>query len=573
MDNPELEKIHDERILAYFSRSVWNTEIAVLGVIAAITMVLFVQVQTTAVWWWLAQALVVQIPRLYLAHKIVDTEKVNTKTRLNLAVLLAIIGGLSMASVMFFSPLMTLETCALISMILVGTAAGSIATCHGYRAIYLAFVVPIFVGILAIWGFGGVNEISMLFSVMVALLTIQLGVLFYSLSRRVYNTYCEGLITQDKLERALRSEQMANSAKTRFLAAASHDLRQPLHAMALFSAALSMRPLDEKSQTIATKMNEAMQALTSELDSLLDISKLDAGIVSVEQTTIDLSGLVRRLAELFELQAEEKNVRLNIHVAEHLFAHTDPKLLERILRNVLDNAVKYTYEGAVTCALESKQGRAVISVTDTGVGIEPAEQLHIWEEFYQVGNSARDRQQGLGLGLSVVSRLAKILNITVDVESKLGEGTAIQLTLPVEIPSFLDTEIRRDDFTMAELEKLNNRHVLVVDDDEGVQLGTESLLKGLGMTVTSAANEASALQKFRTHPVDVVLMDLRLADGDDGFETVQKLRSVKQDIPVIVISGDTGPDRLKKASSFGCAWLVKPVKTELLIAELNRIFE
>lgn len=573
MDNPDLKKIHDERILAYFSRSVRNTALPVLGVIAAITIVLYVQVQTTAVWWWLGQALAIQVPRLYLAQRILDTEKTSTKVRLNLAVVLALIGGLSMSSVMFFSPLMTLETCALITMILVGTAAGSIATCHGYRPIYLAFVVPIFIGILGIWGFGGLNEISMLFSVMVALLTLQLGALFYTLSRRVYNTYCEGLISQDKLERALRSEQMANSAKTRFLAAASHDLRQPLHAMALFSAALSMRPLDEKSQAIATKMNEAMQALTSELDSLLDISKLDAGIVSVEQTTIDLSGLVRRLAELYELQATEKNVQLNIQVAEHLFVHTDPKLLERILRNVLDNAVKYTYEGAVTCTLEAIEGQAVISITDTGVGIDSEEQPHIWEEFYQVGNSARDRQQGLGLGLSVVSRLAKILNIELKVESKLGVGTAFHLTLPVDAPSFLNTDFHKDDLSVAELEKLNNRRVLVVDDDEGVQLGTESLLKGLGMSVTSAANEASALQKFRTQPVDVVLMDLRLADGDDGFETVQKLRSVKQDIPVIVISGDTGPDRLQKASSFDCAWLVKPVKTELLIAELNRIFE
>jgi len=432
MDNPKLSALHDEKILQFFSRSVKLTELPVLGVIAAITLVLYVEIDSNLIWLWSAQALLIQIPRLYLASRIIDQKKETIERRKKLSILLAAIGGISMGAVVLFAPLMTVETKALISIILVGIVAGSFTTCHGYKPIYLPFVIPIFMAIMYLWSVDGVEEVRLTYRVMVVLLTLQLALMFYRLVGRVYVTFCEGLVSQDNSESALHAEKLANSAKTRFLAAASHDLRQPLHTMSLFSAALAIRPLDETSQSIANKMNEAMKALADELDSLLDISKLDAGVVPVERADMDLSSLVQRVASLFKPRADEKNIELRIDVEKALFAHSDAKLIERLLRNIVDNAVKYTQKGSVTCRLRSQNGDAIISVVDTGPGIDSVEHEHIWEEFYQVDNAARSRQQGLGLGLSVVSRLANLLDVRVQFVPHTSEGAHFEITIPAD---------------------------------------------------------------------------------------------------------------------------------------------
>jgi len=572
IESPKLAAIHDEKVLQFFSQSVKETAIPVLTVIGAITVVLYLEIGTDLIWLWLAQALLIQIPRLWLARLISDPSRGNIEYRMKLAIVLALIGGISISSVVLFAPQMSIEARTLLSIILVGTIAASLTTCHGFKPIYVAFVLPLFLAIISLWIIDGESDVRAAYRIMMLLLAAQIGSLFLSLVARVHETFCEGLVSQERSEAALHTEKMANSAKTRFLAAASHDLRQPLHTMSLFSAALAIRPLDEKSKSIATKMNEAMKDLSEELDSLLDISKLDAGVVPVERASMDLSGLVSRVASLFKPRTDQKNIDLHIKIQEQLFAHTDAKLLERLLRNILDNAVKYTQKGAVTCELCFKDGVAVISVIDSGPGIDSVEHEHIWEEFYQVDNESRNRQQGLGLGLSVVSRLAALLDINVRLVPQIGEGAQFEIAIPA---FFQESSVNALQPLTAEnisSENFKNRRVLVVDDDEGIRQGTESLLIGMGMHVSLASGTSGAIEKYQNENIDVVLMDLRLADGDDGFDAIKKLKILNHQVPVIVMSGDTAPDRLKSAEAIGCTWLIKPVKLELLVAEFNRFY-
>ena len=572
MENPKLLALHNEKVIQFYSRSISVTAVPVLTVVCAIGLVLHLEIDMKLIWLWVGQALLMQIPRLFLARRISDTTKGSIEHRMKLAILLAAIGGISISSVVLLSPLMSIETKMFISIILIGNIAASLTTCHGYKPICFAFVVPLFLAIATLWLVAGVGDVKFSHRLIIFFLILQIGALFLSLIARVHATFCEGLISQERSESAFNTERMANLAKTRFLAAASHDLRQPLHTMSLFSAALALRPLDEKSKSIAKKMNEAMKDLADELDSLLDISKLDAGIVPVERASLDLSSLVSRVASLFRPRADQKCIELHIEIQEQLFAHSDGKLIERLLRNVLDNAVKYTQKGSVTCSLRSENGFAVISIADTGPGVDPIEQEHIWEEFYQVNNESRNRQQGLGLGLSVVSRLAKLLDIRVKLLPQTDVGSCFEITIPAFFQASLANTSGEPLLSNgSEAEILKGCHVLVVDDDEGIQQGTESLLHAMGMTVSIASGTSGAIKKYKAEAIDVVLMDLRLADGDDGFDAIKKLKKLDANVEVIVMSGDTAPDRLKKAESIGCAWLIKPVKLELLMDEFRRI--
>lgn len=567
----ELQQIHDERILNFFSRSIKLTVIPLLGVIAAITIVLHSQINSQWVYLWSAGAVLIQIPRLYLAIRIVDQSAGSTADRIMLARLLALCTGLSMGAVVLFAPFMALDTMSLISMILVGTAAASIATCQGYKPLYLTAVLPVLLAIIFIWIMGDYDHQMPLFRLMVILLVVQIGVVFYSVISQVHGFFVQNIVTEHQLQKALLAEQVASSAKTRFFAAASHDLRQPLHAMTLFSAALAIRPLDERSKTIAVKMNEAMKALSEELDSLLDISKLDAGIVPVKRSKVNLSELLNRLAESFRPRAEQKQIMLTIEVHPELYVYTDTSLLGRILSNILDNAVKYTDEGEIHCKLVRRKDRAVISVRDTGIGIGKEVQPHVWEEFYQVDNTSRDRALGLGLGLSVVSRLARLLDTEVDIKPVDGPGTCFEISMAaIEKPADIIAAVGEKTLQVESVD-LKGRCVLVVDDDASIRVSSRTLLAELGMEVLLADSIETALAQFRTNVVDCVVMDLRLANGDDGFEAITQLRLIDSSIPVVIMSGDTTPERMQQANSMGCCWLVKPVKPEIMVAEISGV--
>ncbi|HLO77139.1 MAG TPA: ATP-binding protein [Magnetospirillum sp.] len=229
---------------------------------------------------------------------------------------------------------------------------------------------------------------------------------------------------------AREQAERANDAKSRFLAAASHDLRQPFQAMRLFRAALSPYLTDPRADTVATKLDEAMNAGEQLLNTLLDVSTLEAGIVAPKPIPISAAELMARLAREFQPQVEGRGLRFKVVMRPALIL-TDPVLLERMLRNLVHNAVRYTEKGGILIGARRRGNQLVFQVVDTGVGIPPSQQDKVFEDFYQIGNPSRDRSQGLGLGLSVVIRMARLLGHPVDLQSVPGRGSIFSISVPL----------------------------------------------------------------------------------------------------------------------------------------------
>jgi CheY-like chemotaxis protein len=258
--------------------------------------------------------------------------------------------------------------------------------------------------------------------------------------------------------------------------------------------------------------------------------------------------------------AQRKGVSLTLSAQPGLLVDTDRTLIERVLRNLLDNAIKYTDRGSIAFEARREGPWVALAVVDTGRGIPPSEHERIFEEFYQVDNPERDRQRGLGLGLAIVRRLVGLLGGELRVESELGRGSTFTLRLtaapdPAPVPEPALAAHRRT---------LDGLHVLVVDDEASVRLGTSLLLEGLGCRASVARGTDEAVEVATHDAPDIVLADLRLRGEDSGVRAVTALRALRPGLPALLISGDTAPDRLREAERAGLVLLHKPVPAEAL---------
>jgi CheY-like chemotaxis protein len=306
-------------------------------------------------------------------------------------------------------------------------------------------------------------------------------------------------------------------------------------------------------------MNTALQGLASQLDALLDISKLDAGVVRVERAPLELRPFLAHLYEEFEPVARDKGLELAFECPREAFVDTDRTLLERIARNLLDNSIKYTDAGRVTLRAQREQGGFAVTVADSGRGIPESEQDRVFEEFYQLDNPERDRTRGLGLGLAIVKRLADLLAIGMDMTSVPGEGTTFRLLLPgARSPS------REQVVGTPEASRFASLHVLVIDDEAAVRLGMKTLLEGMGCRATLTDGTEQAVAAARADKPDVVLADFRLRGTDNGIDAVHALRQLYPSIPAVLISGDIAPERLREAEQAAIPLLHKPVPFDLL---------
>lgn len=252
-----------------------------------------------------------------------------------------------------------------------------------------------------------------------------------SLRREWENTRLVEQMTEEKLraERAQHSAEQANQMKSKFFAAASHDLRQPMHALALFVEVLKGREHDEQTVRLIGQVENSVEALAGMFDALLDISKLDAGVVQPHCEDVRIQALLDRMYAEFSWLAHDKGLSFEVGNCLHA-VYTDPLLLERVLRNLISNAVRYTDQGGVTVTCETVDEGVQLVVRDTGIGIAPEHFPHIFEEYYQVGNKQRDRSKGLGLGLAIVKRLEQLLGYRMKLESTLGKGSCFTLLVP-----------------------------------------------------------------------------------------------------------------------------------------------
>jgi signal transduction histidine kinase len=367
-----------------------------------------------------------------------------------------------------------------------------------------------------------------------------------------------------ELEEKSRQLELANLAKSRFLAAASHDLRQPLHTLSLYSAALKLHVEQGAVGDIAGQINKALGSLSALVDSLLDISKLDAGAVQPQPQAVCMRALIERIEAGYRPVAREKGMEFRVAAADAV-VHTDPVLLERLLRNLVDNAFKYTTGGCITLAAARDESMVYITVRDTGPGIPEAERERIFEEFYQIGNPERDRSQGLGLGLAIVRRLAQLLGLAIKLESEPGRGSAFTVTLPLsaEMPAAAPVALAP---AAASSRGLAGSQILVIDDEPEVRAGMRTLLERLGCQVAVCGGyaEAEGLLDRHSLKIDLIVADFRLRQHESGIDTVRRLRSRLGNVPALLVTGDTAPERLREAQSSALPLLHKPVSAEKL---------
>jgi two-component system, chemotaxis family, CheB/CheR fusion protein len=385
----------------------------------------------------------------------------------------------------------------------------------------------------------------------------------------------EKRLATEALEAAKRQAQLANVAKSRFLAAASHDLRQPLQTLALLQGLLAKTLKGEKAQKLITRFDETLSAMSAMLNALLDINEIEAGTVRAEMVTFPLNDLFDRLREEFGYRAHSQ--RLELHVVPcGLSIHSDPVLLEQVIRNLLANALKYTDRGKVLLGCRRREGKLSIEIWDTGIGIPNEELDAIFEEYHQVGNAARERSRGLGLGLSIVKRLGILLDHRVSVRSRLGKGSvfAIEVTLPASAaaPQRKNPRQRRGRPAFEEIHRTGT--ILVVEDDPEVRDLLELLLQDEGHRPEAAPDGATALKlaERKTFRPDVILADYNLPNGMNGLDIAAKLRErLQRQIPVIILTGDISTGTLRDISLQNCIQLNKPVKLKELTQTIQRL--
>ncbi len=366
--------------------------------------------------------------------------------------------------------------------------------------------------------------------------------------------------------------EMATLAKTRFLAAASHDLRQPTHALGMFVARLSQLPHDAETRQLVGHLDASVRAMQDLLDALLDISRLDARAVAVNLRPFPVSGIFEQLRSGLMHVAAQKGLRLRVRPTQ-AWVMSDATLLHRILLNLTVNALHYTRHGSVLLACRGTAGgrHVRIEVWDSGIGIAPEHHQDIFREFYQVGNMERDRTKGLGLGLNIVERTARLLGYPLRLRSSPGRGTRFSIEVPLAPPGM--AEKPPEPAEHRPFDDLDGFSVLVIEDDALAREGLVSLLASWGCTVSVAEGARTALQLLARGLVpDVIISDFRLRAGENGIDTVRRLRAAAgRPVAACLMSGDTDPGLMKLAREGGFTLLHKPVRPAKLRSLIRRL--
>jgi two-component system, chemotaxis family, CheB/CheR fusion protein len=381
--------------------------------------------------------------------------------------------------------------------------------------------------------------------------------------------------TASALEEAKQRAELANVAKSRFLAAASHDLRQPLQTLALLQGLLAKMVEGQGAQKLVMRLDQTLGSISGMLNTLLDLNQIEAGTVRTEMVDFPIADLLERLTDEFAFHAQSQGLDLRV-VRCSVSIHSDPHLLEQMIRNLLSNALKYTEHGKVLLGCRRRGGLLAIEVCDTGVGIPHDELRAIFEEYHQIDNAARERSRGLGLGLSIVQRLGKMLGHPVHVRSLPGKGSVF--TIDVKLTSGeTAAELKQGQHGPESAVVVTDRgagSILVVEDDPEVRELLDLLLKQEGHHVAASPDGKAALALVARGAMrpDLVIADYNLPNGMDGLEVVAKLREqFHSPIPVIVLTGDISTGTLRRITIENCVQLNKPMKPKELMQVIERL--
>jgi len=375
----------------------------------------------------------------------------------------------------------------------------------------------------------------------------------------------------DEITFEKQKADQANNEKSRFMAAASHDLRQPLNSMGLFIYALrqKMQTANEESMAILQRIDDAHLALSDLFEALLEISQLDSGTVVVEQKSIPLNFILQPLVDELSEQASSKQLSLS-YTKLDVKITTDPLLLSRVLRNLIGNAIKYTDQGHIEIIVSRANDLISIKVTDTGIGIPEAEFESIFDEYQQLSNEHRDRRQGIGLGLSIVKKMCDLLDHQIKVSSQIAQGSTFEI-----IATVCQQSIAVEPFELITAQpdhSLAGTKVLVIDDEPEILAAMQMILSSWQCEVNTAEDYIQANKKVSKQQPDIILCDYRLQDDMNGLEVLQALQlKVSEVIPAIIITGETDPHLLKSVQQQGLKILNKPINATQLMHEISRL--
>lgn len=450
---------------------------------------------------------------------------------------------------------------------MLGISGAALHSLHAYLPAYAAIVGPALSGVvLAVLVHGGAYSWIMVAAVLLG------GILNFHFAAALQGLLWDSLRQAHQLANLTESFRLEkdlavklSQSRSRFLAAASHDLRQPVHALSLFVGALKQNPSQAQSAQILQHVSSAVDAMGAMFNALLDISKLDAEQLQPQWQAVDLRLLLSRLAAEHELQAQAKELRFVCELPPdeaRLMARSDPALLERVLRNLLSNALRYTPQGGVLLRARRRQARIELLVADTGVGIARARRAEVFDEFVQLHRTG----QGLGLGLAIVQRLSGLLSLGLRLRSRPGRGSVFTLML---VPQ---DEGPADACAPAAQTQLRGEMVIVLDDSAEIRLAMSTLLPAWGLGVIVAANVAELMPQLMGvgETPRLLLCDYRLGEGETGSDAIASLRELfNSDIPALLLSADSGPERRREALEQGLTLLHKPLTQAQLRAAVS----
>lgn len=520
-------------------------------------------------WAWLGVMTIAQVGRsIYLVRLYKQGRVPPARMQVLLTAWLAFLGALHAVQVVlvFMQPAGTAQY--IMTMILVGNAAGAVSPAAGDLRAYVSWAVVYGGTLVLCWVFQGTAEGAAIGGLIVFLFVVL------SLYVRDQGSTLEQLVRLTESVRRERDRaERASQAKTRFFAAASHDLRQPLTALSYNAAtvqALASLGNDETLTRVSEAIGRALQESRSLVDSLLEVSELDAGVVQPQRSLLDVHSLLASVRDTYAPLARDRGLALDVDEADPqkpLHALTDSALLRRILQNLVANAIKFTQRGSVQLRVEpdERAGMLVISVQDTGPGIPAAAQERVFEEFFQLGNLERNRSQGLGLGLAIVRRLATLIDADVRLHSPPGGGCTFevrvpQMQAPAAAPQAAEAERPQHAWIAPVAGAPAGRRVLVVDDEPQVRNALETLLSTMGWEVAAVVSEEEALRLWQQgFAPDALIVDFRLQGGASGLDVLMALRRLGCNAPAWMVTGDTEPTRILAARAAGVPVIYKPV--------------
>ena len=470
---------------------------------------------------------------------------------------------------------------ALLIVCLFGVIMGGIYLTSVYKPTLYGFALPALVPLIARIAYEGDSLHAFIAAVLSIVLAFILrfghklnDLMAESLAMRYENV---DLIAELKAQtaaadRARATAEAANRGKTQFLAAASHDLRQPLHAMGLFAAALSARAHDLQALHLVRSINASVEALERLFSAVMDISKLDAGAIAPKRSVFALGPMLERLRREFAPLAAAKGLRLTV-VPTRALVESDPVLLERILANLASNAVRYTERGGVVIGARRRADGIRLETWDAGVGIAEHERERIFEEFYQIAAPAGRGGKGIDLGLAIIRRLAALLEHPVSVRSRPGTGSCFAIEVRRALPSVASSATAQA-AQATHTTPLSGACVAVIDDEEIVLQGMRALFGAWGASVVAATScdaLIAALGEAQAYP-DLIVADYRIAPDESGIDAIARLHGeLGERVPALLISGDSSADTLEALHLSGIDFMLKPVLPEELKATAARL--